>query len=79
MDNSKVFTGKVVFFSTKLGYGFISPDSGEKDLFVHFKNILGDGFKTLRADQIVEFELGENDKGPMAVNVRVTKEAPVKE
>ena len=57
--------GKVKWFNQSKGYGFISYDDGD-DLFVHFSEIQGDGFKTLAEDQEVEFEMGEGEKGPVA-------------
>lgn len=63
-------TGTVKFFSSEKGYGFISRDEGD-DVFVHFSNIAGDGFKNLEQDQQVEFEVGPGRKGDEALNVRV--------
>ena len=57
--------GKVKWFNQSKGYGFISHDDGD-DLFVHFSEIQGDGFKTLAEDQEVEFEMGDGEKGPVA-------------
>ena len=62
-------TGTVKFFNTEKGFGFISQESGD-DLFVHFSNIGGDGFKNLEEGQQVEFEIGEGRKGQEAQNVR---------
>jgi CspA family cold shock protein len=62
-------TGTVKFFNTEKGYGFISRDDGD-DVFVHFSNIEGDGFKNLEEGQTVEFEIGEGRKGDEAQNVR---------
>ncbi len=62
--------GTVKFFNTEKGFGFIAQEAGE-DVFVHFSNIEGDGFKTLEEGQKVEFEIGEGRKGPEAQNVRV--------
>ena len=62
-------TGKVKWFNNKKGFGFIIPDDGGKDLFVHINNILMDGYKTLSDDQAVEFESEEGEKGLQAVNV----------
>ena len=62
-------TGKVKFFNTEKGYGFISRDDGD-DVFVHFSNIEGDGFKNLEEGQLVEFEVGPGRKGDEAQNVR---------
>ena len=57
--------GKVKWFNQSKGYGFISQDAGD-DLFVHFSEIQGDGFKTLAENQEVEFEMGDGEKGPVA-------------
>jgi CspA family cold shock protein len=62
--------GKVKWFNADKGFGFISPDDGSKDVFVHHSAITGQGFKTLTEGQSVEFEVGEGQKGPAAKNVR---------
>ena len=62
-------TGTVKWFNDSKGYGFITPDDGAKDLFVHFSNIAGDGFKSLSEGSRVEFEQREGQKGPEATNV----------
>ena len=62
--------GSVKWFSDQKGYGFIVPDDGGKDLFVHHSNIEGTGFKTLAEGQKVEFEPAEGKKGPEATKVR---------
>ncbi len=63
-------TGTVKFFNNDRGFGFITPSTGEKDVFVHFSNVVGDGHKTLEDGQQVEFDLAEGRKGPEAQNVR---------
>ena len=62
--------GTVKWFDDKKGYGFITPEDGSKDLFVHHSKIQMDGFKTLKDGQQVEFEAGQGKKGPEATNVR---------
>ncbi len=62
-------TGTVKWFNDAKGYGFIQPDDGGKDLFVHFSQIAGSGFKTLTEGAKVEFEAREGTKGPEATNV----------
>jgi CspA family cold shock protein len=64
-------TGVVKWFSDEKGFGFITPDDGGKDAFVHFSGIAGDGFRTLPEGAKVEYELGESQKGPQATNVRI--------
>ena len=61
--------GKVKWFNDQKGFGFITPDDGTPDVFVHHTAILGDGFKSLAENQAVEFELTQSDKGPKAANV----------
>ena len=60
--------GTVKWFNDEKGYGFIAQDD-ERDVFVHFRNIVGEGRKTLREGQQVEFTVGEGQKGPQAENV----------
>ncbi len=62
--------GTVKWFSDEKGYGFITPDDGSKDLFVHFSNIEGDGFRSLTEGQRVTFETQEGRKGLEAAAVR---------
>lgn len=61
--------GIVKWFNDQKGYGFITPDGGGADLFVHFSAIQGEGFKTLAEGQAVEFEQTQGQKGPQASNV----------
>jgi CspA family cold shock protein len=63
-------TGTVKWFNDQKGFGFITPEGGGADLFVHFSAIQGDGFKTLTEGQTVEFEAASGPKGPQAANVR---------
>jgi CspA family cold shock protein len=65
-----VETGTVKWFNDKKGFGFIAPDSGGDDLFIHHTNIDQEGFRTLREGQKVEYEPGQGRKGPEATNVR---------
>ena len=67
--------GKVKWFNNAKGYGFILPDSGESDLFVHYSSIEMSGYRTLKAGQDVEFDMQEGPKGYHAVNIR-TQEDP---
>jgi CspA family cold shock protein len=62
-------TGKVKWFNESKGYGFIEPEGGGRDVFVHFSAIQGDGYKTLSEGQTVEFEVIQGEKGPQASNV----------
>jgi CspA family cold shock protein len=63
-------SGTVKFFNNDRGFGFITPDTGEKDVFVHFSNIQGTGHKSLEDGQKVEFDVAQGSKGPEAQNVR---------
>ena len=62
--------GTVKWFSNQKGYGFITPDGGGKDVFVHHSAIQGDGYKTLDEGQNVEFEVTQGPKGEQAASVR---------
>ena len=68
-------TGTVKWFNDAKGYGFITPDEGGKDLFVHHSKIAGEGFKSLTEGARVEFEAQEGQKGPEASNVTVLQTA----
>lgn len=62
-------TGTVKWFNDAKGFGFIQPEEGERDCFVHYSAIQGDGFKTLAEGDRVEFDLVDGPKGPAAENV----------
>jgi CspA family cold shock protein len=61
--------GTVKWFNEKKGFGFITPDDGSEELFIHHSNIAGEGFKTLHEGQAVEYSRGQGRKGPEATNV----------
>jgi CspA family cold shock protein len=65
-----VATGTVKWFSSEKGFGFITPDDGSADVFVHFSAIAGEGYRNLDENQKVEYEVGQGQKGPQASNVR---------
>jgi len=67
-----VTNGNVKWFSDSKGYGFITPEGGGDDLFVHFSSIEGEGFKSLQEGQRVQFEVVDGQKGQEARSVRVT-------
>ena len=70
-EGKELAKGVVKWFDTKKGYGFIEQPGGD-DVFVHYSGITGDGFKSLRAGEEVEFEIANGPKGPQATNVAKT-------
>jgi CspA family cold shock protein len=75
MKMTKEYVGKIIWFNSKRGYGFISwEEAGEpqKDLFLHWSDIQMEGYKTVKAEQLVSFCIGQTNKGlPKAVSVRI--------
>lgn len=69
-ERNNIAQGTVKWFNAEKGYGFIAPEDGSADLFVHYSSIEGSGFKSLEENQRVEFEVGEGQKGPQAQEVR---------
>ncbi len=61
--------GTVKWFNGEKGFGFIAPDDGSKDVFVHYSEVQGGGFRTLEENQRVQFEVEQGPKGPQAVGV----------
>lgn len=67
------FTGSVKWFNADKGFGFITPDAGGKDLFVHFSGIKGENFRTLNDGDKVEYSVQDSQRGPAAVDVSVIR------
>ena len=63
-------TGTVKWLSSEKGYGFVTPDDGSADVFVHFSAIVGDGYRNLDEGQKVSYEVTQGQKGPQATNVQ---------
>lgn len=66
-------TGTVRWFNDQKGYGFIKPDQGENEIFVHYSAIIKEGFKSLTENSLVEFDVDQNEKGLKAINVKILK------
>jgi CspA family cold shock protein len=71
---SEMASGVVKWFNNAKGYGFLTPDQGEEDVFIHFSAITMDGYKTLKEGQKVEFELEQGPKGLHAANLQAVSE-----
>ncbi len=75
-ENKSTYTGEVIFFNSKLGYGFIKRDDNKKDIFVYYTDIQMKGYKTLESDDKVSFEEGISSKNRLiAVNVNITEKS----
>jgi cold shock protein len=66
-----VATGTVKWFSSEKGFGFITPEDGSADVFVHFSAISGEGYRNLEDNQKVEYDTTQGQKGPQATKVRI--------
>src|SRR4030095_13782410 len=75
-EGSHVAIGTVKWFSPEKGFGFITPDDGTADVFVHFSAIAGEGFRNLEENQKVEYDVTQGQKGPQAANVRAVSFGP---
>ena len=71
MSSNSTETGTVKWFNDGKGFGFITPETGGKDLFAHFKEIRGEGFKSLSEGQRVTYEVTQGQKGLQASNIRI--------
>lgn len=71
MEVLRVARGRVKWFSDEKGYGFIEPEAGGDDLFVHYSEVVGEGFRTLEEGSLVEFEVVEGRRGKQASRVEV--------
>ena len=71
MGNSMLYTGTVKRFNKIKGYGFITPDNSESEVFVHFSEVQLSGYKELQIGQRISYELAKGDKGEFATRVRI--------
>lgn len=71
LEGDSMATGTVKWFNNAKGYGFVVPESGGADIFVHYSSIQMDGYRTLRAGQPITFEIKEGPKGLHAVDIRI--------
>ncbi len=69
-------TGRVKWFNNAKGYGFILPEDGSEDYFAHYSSIVMEGYKTLKAGQLVSFEILEGPKGSHAINIQSIEPSP---
>ena len=69
-------TGRVKWFNNAKGYGFILPEDGSEDYFAHYSSIVMEGYKTLKAGQLVSFEILEGPKGSHAINIQSIEASP---
>ena len=67
-------TGTVKWFNSEKGFGFIAPESGGDDVFVHYSALQGDGYRNLSEGETVEFDVEQSEKGPRAANVARTSQ-----
>jgi len=69
-EDKTMATGTVKWFNSEKGFGFIAPDDGSADVFAHYSEITGNGYRNLEENQKVEFEVTQGNKGPQASNIR---------